>query len=88
MTPSSLVRTLRGIVVSDKMQKTIVVRVDRTVMHPKYHKRYVQSRRLKAHDEQGEAKMGDQVEIVASRPRSAEKRFALRRVVARASESV
>lgn len=68
-------RQLTGIVVSDKMTKTVVVRVERTVIHPKYRKRYIISQRYKAHDPQEEFQTGDRVTIVASRPLSADKRW-------------
>lgn len=61
--------------VSDKMQKTVVVRIDRMVMHPKYHKQYRVSKRFKAHDETGAFKNGDFVIIEESRPMSADKRW-------------
>ncbi len=66
-------RRLKGVVVSDKMDKTVVVRVDRTVVHPIYGKRYVQSKKYKAHDEENVHKVGDRVEIVEDRPRSSQK---------------
>lgn len=68
-------RTLSGVVVSDKMDKTIVVRVDRTVVHPKYGKRYVQSKKYAVHDEANAHKIGDQVTFMADRPRSKTKRW-------------
>lgn len=68
-------RRLQGIVVSDKMQKTVVVRVDRLKLHPKYKKRYIQSRKFKAHDEKGEAKIGSKVTIEEMRPMSKDKRW-------------
>ncbi len=71
-------RRLKGVVVSDKMVKTVVVRVDRTVVHPKYGKRYIMSTKFLAHDESG-AKPGDAVTIEETRPLSARKRW---RVVA------
>lgn len=68
-------RQLVGTVVSAKMKKTVVVRVDRTVLHPKYKKRYTRSTKFKAHDEKGEYHEGDVVKIVETRPYSADKRF-------------
>lgn len=68
-------RKLEGVVVSDKMQKTVVVRVDRLKMHPKYLKQYRVSRRFKAHDEKGEYHTGDAVVIQETRPTSKEKRW-------------
>ncbi len=78
-------RRYTGVVTSDKMDKTITVSVDRLVMHPKY-KKYVRSATVvKAHDAAEEAKIGDRVEIMESRPLSKSKRFRLVRVVARSS---
>ncbi len=68
-------RRLSGTVVSDKMQKTVTVKVERTVMHPKYHKRFVRSVKLKAHDANGEYHVGDAVVIEECRPLSADKRW-------------
>lgn len=74
-----------GIVVSDKMDKTVTVRVDRIVRH-KLYKRFVRrSARFMAHDERNEARVGDTVEIVESRPLSTRKRWRLRRVVRQAT---
>ena len=70
-------RTFTGTVVSAKMQKTIVVRVDRTVVHPKYAKRYVRSRKYKVHDEANSSKVGDQVLFVPCRPFSRDKHWRL-----------
>jgi small subunit ribosomal protein S17 len=76
-------RTLLGQVVSDKMDKTVVVQVIRRYRHPRY-KKYVQERiRYKAHDEKNEAKIGDKVRIIESRPRSKEKRWAVQEIVER-----
>jgi small subunit ribosomal protein S17 len=68
-------RTFRGVVVSDAMDKTIVVRVDRTRVHPKYRKRYTVSRRYKVHDERNRYHVGDTVRFVECRPLSKEKRW-------------
>lgn len=68
-------RRLNGVVVSDKMDKTVVVRVDRTVMHSKYLKRFTISKRYKAHDEDNSSKVGDKVTIEEIRPLSKDKRF-------------
>lgn len=78
-------RVLQGVVVSDKMQKTIVVKVDRRVKHGMYPKIVTRSEKYKAHDEKREAKVGDRVEIVESKPISKEKRWALRRVLDKAA---
>ena len=68
-------RKLSGVVVSDKMKKTVVVRIDHSRKHPKYLKYYTVSTRLKAHDEKGEYKTGDQVVIQETRPISRDKRW-------------
>jgi len=68
-------RTFEGVVVSDKMDKTIVVRVDRTKVHPKYKKRYTTSTRFHVHDEKNEHKVGDKVSFEETRPLSRMKRW-------------
>lgn len=68
-------RTLRGVVVSDKMTKTVVVAVARLRKHPKYKKFYPVTKRYKAHDENGDYHSGDKVIIRESRPLSKEKRW-------------
>lgn len=68
-------RKLTGIIVSDKMDKTVVVEVNRYVKHPKYGKYYTISKKYKAHDEKGEYKMGDTVIIEECRPISKDKSF-------------
>lgn len=66
---------LIGIVVSDKMAKTVVVKVDIRKRHPKYKKAYTISKKFKAHDENNEYKVGDRVVIESTRPISKEKKF-------------
>ena len=66
---------LKGIVVSDKMQKTVVVKVERQVRHPRYKKVYKVHKRYKAHDEKEEYKIGDEVFIEECRPLSKEKKW-------------
>ncbi len=68
-------RQLTGLVVSDKMQKTIVVRVDRVRTHAKYHKQFTVSKKYKVHDPKDEFHTGDKVVIEETRPLSAEKRW-------------
>jgi small subunit ribosomal protein S17 len=68
-------RLIRGVVVSDKMQKTVVVAVTRLVKHPKYKKYYKVTRRFKAHDEQGLYHTGDKVTMQETRPLSKDKRW-------------
>lgn len=85
---SKHVRKLRkGTVVSDKSAKTIVVNVTRRIRHPDYGKVVTVSRKYHAHDEKGEAKMGDTVRIEECRPMSRLKRWRLVEVVARAEKS-
>lgn len=74
-------RKLTGTVMSDKMAKTVVVRVDRVVTHPRYRKQYQVSTRFKAHDEKNEYHVGDRVVIEETRPYSREKRFRVIRKV-------
>ena len=68
-------KTIKGVVVSDKMDKTVVVSVQRFVKHPKYQKFQKSSKRYKAHDEKGEYKEGDKVRIEETRPISKSKSF-------------
>ena len=77
-------KTRIGYVVSDKMQKTIVVQVERTVQHPKYRKYLSQRKRYKAHDEKNECKIGDRVRIEETRPLSRDKRWRLQSILERA----
>jgi len=67
--------TLKGVVVSDKMDKTIVVSVSRFIKHPLYGKFYKVSKKYKAHDEENKYKVGDNVEIIETRPISKDKHF-------------
>ncbi len=68
-------KSIKGVVVSDKMNKTVVVSVSRFVKHPLYGKFYKVSKKYKAHDEENKYKIGDKVEIVETRPISKDKRF-------------
>lgn len=68
-------KTLKGVVVSDKMDKTAVVSVTRFVKHKKYQKYYKITKKYKAHDEGNTVKVGDKVEIAETRPRSKDKHF-------------
>ncbi len=77
-------KTRVGTIVSDKMQKTVVVEVETRGRHPLYKKVMTRTRRFKAHDEAGEAKMGDTVLIAETRPLSKEKRWRVARVLERA----
>jgi len=78
-------KVLRGQVTSNKMQKTVVVEVRRKVRHPLYEKYLSRRTKLYAHDENNEAKVGDIVEIMQTRPLSRLKRWRLLRVVQRMS---
>ena len=73
-----------GLVVSDKMDKTVVVAIQRRVPHPIYGKMITRTKRLKAHDEENSAKVGDTVRIVETRPLSKDKRWRLVEIVDRA----
>ena len=83
-TARSARKVREGVVVSDKMDKTIVVLVEDRVKHPLYGKVMTQSERLKAHDENNEAGAGDRVRIMETRPLSATKRWRLVEVVGKA----
>ncbi len=80
-----IVRKVRtGFVVSDKMDKTVVVQVNQRVKHPKYGKFISRKKRYKAHDEKNICSVGDRVEIEETRPLSREKRWMVRRIVEKA----
>lgn len=68
-------RTKNGEVISDKMDKTVIVAVTRSKKHPKYHKRFYVVKKFKAHDEKNQYKAGDLVVIEECRPLSREKRW-------------
>lgn len=74
-------RKLVGIVVSDKMQKTVVVAVEREKMHPRYRKKYKVTKKYKAHDEKNKYHIGDKVIIEETRPLSKEKRWRVLRKI-------
>ncbi len=88
MSTSTTDRNLRkervGVVTSDKMDKSIVVTVERRVMHPKYGKFVKRSSTFMAHDEKGDANVGDTVRISETRPMSKRKRWRLVEIVERA----
>jgi small subunit ribosomal protein S17 len=73
-----------GTVVSDKMQKTVVVAIQRRVAHPVYGKMVTRTKRVKAHDEENSAKTGDTVRIMETRPLSKDKRWRVVDIVERA----
>jgi small subunit ribosomal protein S17 len=81
-----LVRTLTGKVVSNKMDKSIVVLIERRVKHPVYGKYVTKSSKLKAHDENNECNAGDLVTIAESRPLSKTKSWTLVKIEERAAE--
>ncbi|MDG2305187.1 MAG: 30S ribosomal protein S17 [Candidatus Binatia bacterium] len=83
---SGLNKYRNGTVTSDKMDKTVVVQVERLVKHPKY-KKYVKTRtRFKAHDEKNSCNVGDEVRIIETRPLSKDKRWAVVEVTRKAAE--
>ena len=73
-----------GVVISDRMQKTVVVALERTVMHPKYKKFLRRRTKVKAHDEGSQCHVGDRVLIVECRPLSRDKRWRVSKVLERA----
>jgi len=77
-------KTRIGLVVSDKMDKTVVVSIERRVQHPVYGKMVRRTKKLKAHDEQNEAKTGDTVRIMETRPLSKDKRWRVVEIIERA----
>ena len=77
-------KTLRGYVVSDKMEKTIVVEVEERVKHARYGKVTTKTSKFKAHDEENTAGIGDRVLIMETRPTSASKRWRLAEILERA----
>ena len=79
------VKEREGLVISAKMQKTVVVRVDRLVKHGTYGKRLRRHEHYKAHDEKGQCREGDRVLIIESRPLSRDKRWRVSRVLAKAA---
>lgn len=79
-------KTKVGVVVSDKMDKSIIVQVDRKVQHTLYKKYITRSSKFVAHDPENECRMGDQVRIVESRPLSRRKRWRLLEILRRAEQ--
>ncbi len=82
---TSLKRTLVGKVVSDKRNKTVTVMIERRVMHPIYGKIVIKTSKYHAHDENSEYKLGDTIEITASRPLSKTKNWVATRLVQKAA---
>ncbi len=88
MSTRGLRKERSGVVVSDRMQKTVVVSLERTVMHPKY-KKYLRRRtKVKAHDEANQCHVGDRVTIVESRPLSRDKRWRVSRILERSQAAI
>jgi small subunit ribosomal protein S17 len=85
MSPVGDRKTREGVVVSDAMQKTRVVKIERVFRHPQYQRVVTQSKKLKAHDERNESRVGDRVIIEETRPLSKEKRWRIRSIVNRVS---
>jgi small subunit ribosomal protein S17 len=85
-TAESTARTLMGKVVSDKMDKTITVLIERRVKHPLYGKYVTKSSKLKAHDEENTCNIGDVVTIAESRPMSKSKSWTLVKIEERAAQ--
>ena len=83
MDTRSLRKERTGTVVSDRMEKTIVVSLERTVMHPKYRKYLKRRSRVKAHDETNQCQVGDRVRIVECRPLSRDKRWRVSEILQR-----
>jgi small subunit ribosomal protein S17 len=73
-----------GTVISNKMDKTVIVEVSRLTKHPKYGKYYRVTKTYKVHDEKKEAKVGDTIQMIEGRPISKQKRFRLQKIVERA----
>lgn len=80
-------KVMRGVVTSNKMQKTVVVQVDRKVRHPLYEKFISKRTKLYAHDENSEAKVGDVVELAQTRPLSKLKSWRLVRIIQKAPQA-
>lgn len=81
----NLRKTRTGTVVSDRQEKTLVVKVERRAAHPRYHKVVTHSKKYYVHDENNEARVGDVVEIMETRPLSKLKRWRLVSIVRRAA---
>ncbi|HON58719.1 MAG TPA: 30S ribosomal protein S17 [Smithella sp.] len=77
-------RTVKGVVISDRMDKTIIVRAERLVKHPVFHKYVRKHVKYKAHDELNQSKKGDTVLIIESRPLSREKRWRMLEIIEKA----
>jgi small subunit ribosomal protein S17 len=78
-------KTREGVVVSDKMQKTRVVRVERVHRHPRYQRVVREAKKVKAHDESNQSRIGDRVLLEETRPLSRDKRWRIREILNRVS---
>ncbi len=76
-------KTREAVVVSDRMQKTRVVKIERVYRHPQYERVVRRAKKVKAHDEHNESRVGDRVLIEETRPLSREKRWRIRRILSR-----
>ena len=84
MSERNLRKTRTGIVVSDKMDKTVVVAIEDNVRHPLYKKIVKRTMKLKAHDEANECRVGDRVEVMETRPMSKDKRWRVVTIIEKA----
>ncbi len=84
MTKRGLRKTRIGLVISNKMDKTVTVAIERKVPHPIYKKYFKKTTKLLAHDEKGECNMGDRVKIMETRPLSARKRWRMIEIIEKA----
>jgi len=78
-------KTKVGTVISNKMQKTVTVTVERLVLHPEFKKYYRRRSKFKAHDEKGQCQVGDQVQIIETKPLSKTKRWAVQKILKKAT---
>ncbi|MEK7850897.1 MAG: 30S ribosomal protein S17 [Deltaproteobacteria bacterium] len=85
MSERGMRKALLGVVVSDKMDKTVVVKVDRIVKHPMYLKTIKKSAKYKAHDEGNTCHVGDKVTIEETRPLSRDKRWKVKEIISKAA---
>jgi small subunit ribosomal protein S17 len=85
--PEKQIKELVGYVTSDKMDKTICVTIKNRVLHPVYGKVINKTKKVKAHDEKNEAKLGDKVKVVECRPMSKEKRWRLYSILSTANKA-
>lgn len=84
MEKNKIIKSMTGVVVSDKMDKSVVVAVEYKVMHPLYKKYVKQTRKFKAHDQNNDCKEGDSVIIESIKPMSKEKTWVIKEIISRA----